>query len=392
MFVFASRSGLLHARKHFAPKARLTPALALAAAALALAGCNAHTSATQGLASEAGGMQAAGFAAGAPGALPTAIPQSQAPAGAAAATGAAPVEAAVTFQAPAAAPVPPARPDLGDRVQVAESLSGAPAPQAAASAGAPQPGATEAGVTQVARAEPASPPQSEAPAQRPAGIFAIFGGTSADPAAPQTSYAAASPVQSDGGPPRVERASLNAYERREAGEPEDPPDEPARPGAKPKPGITYNYTPAVIEINGVTAETTPGLNAQRPAPPLLRPVAAVTSVFGTIATGAQGGRRWRPAYPHVVTHCFSPTLRRALDIIGDHFNSEVQVTSGLRTNGRRRSMHRSCAAADIRVVGVSPGTVARYAANVPGINGIGTYRRVAVTHIDTRINRMAWRY
>lgn len=362
----------------------------MTAAALALAGCNAHTSATQGLASEAGGVQVAGFAAGAPGALPTAIPQSEAPVGqttggpAPAAT-----EVAATFQAPVSAPVPPARPDLGDRVQVAEAPAPASAPQPAAGAEAPQSGATEAGVTQVARSEPDQP---AAPAPRPAGIFAIFGGTAADPAAPQTSYAAASPVQTDGGPPRVERASLNAYERREAGEPEDPPDEPAKPGAKPKPGITYNYTPAVIEINGVTAETTPGLNAQRPAPPLLRPVAAVTSVFGTIASGAQGGRRWRPAYPHVVTHCFSPTLRRALDIIGDHFNSEVQVTSGLRTNGRRRSMHRSCAAADIRVVGVSPGTVARFAANVPGINGIGTYRRVAVTHIDTRTNRMAWRY
>jgi len=367
--------------------------MAIAAAALALAGCNAHTSATQGFAPEAGGVQAAGFAAGAPGALPSAIPASEAPAGAA---GAAPQDVAANFQAPDNAPVPPARPDLGDRVQVAEAPAQTPAGAPSSAPGsapplaaAPDSEAAQSGVTQVARS---APPQPSVPAQRPAGIFAIFGGTSADPAAPQTSYAAASPVQTDGGSASVERASLNAYERQEAGEPEDPPDEPARPGSKPKPGITYNYTPAVIEINGVTAETTPGPNAQRPAPPLLRPVAAVTSVFGTIATGAQGGRRWRPAYPHVVTHCFSPTLRRALDIIGDHFNSEVQVTSGLRTNGRRRSMHRACQAADIRVVGVSPGTVARFAASVPGINGIGTYRRVAVTHIDTRINRMAWRY
>ena len=68
------------------------------------------------------------------------------------------------------------------------------------------------------------------------------------------------------------------------------------------------------------------------------------------------------------------------------------VTSGKRDNGRRGSLHRYCKAADIRVVGVSPGEVARVARNIPGVNGVGTYRRVSVTHIDVRAERFAWRW
>ncbi|MDP4594050.1 MAG: D-Ala-D-Ala carboxypeptidase family metallohydrolase, partial [Beijerinckiaceae bacterium] len=66
--------------------------------------------------------------------------------------------------------------------------------------------------------------------------------------------------------------------------------------------------------------------------------------------------------------------------------------SGHRTRGRRRSMHRFCKAADIRVAGVRPSQLARFARTIPGINGVGTYRRKSIVHIDTRLQEMVWRY
>lgn len=114
------------------------------------------------------------------------------------------------------------------------------------------------------------------------------------------------------------------------------------------------------------------------------------SQFELAGVGQPG--RWRPAYDNVNTDCFPATLRNALDQLATHFKSEVLVTSGKRERGRRGSMHRSCKAADIRVVGVSPGEVARVARTIPGINGVGTYRRVAVTHVDVRAERFAWRW
>ena len=210
---------------------------------------------------------------------------------------------------------------------------------------------------------PAAPP--------PTGIFSIFAGAPADPASP-TRVAAAEPVSATDASPAP--GSLNAYERRISGdEPEDT--SPVKASPRIVPGAT-------IEVNGVV-RTLP-TNA---SPVLIAPSPRIAASFGPAA-----GQRWRPAYDNVVTECFPADLRRALNTISEHFNSEVLVTSGARTNGRRRSMHRSCRAADIRIVGVSPGTVARYASTVPGINGVGTYRRVAVTHVDIRENKMAWRY
>ena len=63
-----------------------------------------------------------------------------------------------------------------------------------------------------------------------------------------------------------------------------------------------------------------------------------------------------------------------------------------RKHGRRGSLHRHCMAADIRVAGIAPSALATYAKTVPGINGVGTYRRTDVTHVDIRQEQMAWRY
>ena len=104
------------------------------------------------------------------------------------------------------------------------------------------------------------------------------------------------------------------------------------------------------------------------------------------------GQRWRAAYSNVTTNCFPEDLKKAMNVIADHFNGDVLVTSGFRNHGRRGSMHRSCRAADIRVLGVAPSRLAAFAKTVSGVNGVGTYRRTSVTHIDVRAEKFAWRY
>lgn len=214
------------------------------------------------------------------------------------------------FKAPENPPIPPARPDFGDRVQ----LAAVPAANAA-------------------------PEQATRPA--PHDVTGSLPAITNLP--PQTTT-------------RAEAASLGAYEFKTAGAP--------LPGGGLR-ATSIAYAPAQFELAGVSA-----------APNI----------------GQTGGARWRAAYDDVQTDCFPETLRKALDQIAAHFKSEVLVTSGKRDRGRRGSLHRSCKAADIRIVGVSPGEVARVARVIPGINGVGTYRRVALTHIDVRAERFAWRW
>ena len=202
---------------------------------------------------------------------------------------------ASTFTPPKRTPLPPARPDLGDRTDIAAVGPGTLPLTVAAYVAAPAP---------------------------------------------------------DGTPSSAQARSIAAYERAEAGVGNDPAE--------------------TATVAAAAAPTGVGSNGA--------------------AFGKGDGQRWNAAYPNVETDCFPADLRKALDTIADHFGAPVEVTSGYRDRGRRHSLHRSCMAADIRVAGVSPGTVARYARTVPGINGVGTYHWVAVTHIDIRAQHFAWRY
>ncbi len=112
----------------------------------------------------------------------------------------------------------------------------------------------------------------------------------------------------------------------------------------------------------------------------------------TTRRSATPGQLYYAAYDNTIVSCFPQALREALNTIAEHYRKEVEVTSGLRHNGRRGSYHRKCMAADIRVPGVSPGELASYAKSIDGLNGVGTYRHNNVTHIDVRDYQMSWRY
>lgn len=90
-----------------------------------------------------------------------------------------------------------------------------------------------------------------------------------------------------------------------------------------------------------------------------------------------------------------PRLVSYLQNIREHFDAPVTVTSGYRCethnaatpNAAPKSRHVSGAAADIRVKGVQPDQVAKYAESI-GIRGIGLYD--SFVHIDTRTEQSFW--
>ncbi len=93
----------------------------------------------------------------------------------------------------------------------------------------------------------------------------------------------------------------------------------------------------------------------------------------------------------------SDKLINVLEQIREHFGKPVVVTSGYRTpdwnkevGGVVNSEHLFGTAADIRVEGVEPKEVAKYAELLmPYSGGIGYYRNF--THIDVRDARARWR-
>ncbi len=106
----------------------------------------------------------------------------------------------------------------------------------------------------------------------------------------------------------------------------------------------------------------------------------------------QKGPGFFAAYAYTQVGCFPQELKTALNTIAAHYNKPVEVASGLRANGRKGSMHRHCMAADIRIDGVEPMSIATYAKTVPGINGVGSYRNTDLIHVDVRQEQFAWRH
>lgn len=91
----------------------------------------------------------------------------------------------------------------------------------------------------------------------------------------------------------------------------------------------------------------------------------------------------------------APELVTVLQKIRDHFKAAVTINSGYRTAdynkkvGATYSQHQYGTAADIKVKGVSPKTVAAYAETImPKKGGIGIYP--TFTHVDVREVRSRW--
>lgn len=90
-------------------------------------------------------------------------------------------------------------------------------------------------------------------------------------------------------------------------------------------------------------------------------------------------------------------LVNVLQKIRTHFGKSVTITSAYRTPGKNKavggqtySRHLYGRAADIKVKGVSPKTVAAYAEKLlPGKGGIGTYS--TFTHVDVRSTKARWK-
>lgn len=94
--------------------------------------------------------------------------------------------------------------------------------------------------------------------------------------------------------------------------------------------------------------------------------------------------------PRVIMHCFPAPLRQVLARMSKHFGSQVIVTSGFRSRGRRHSQHRYCKAADIQIAGVRPSQIVGYAQLQDEVGGIGTYRHTRSVHIDVREQKISW--
>ena len=92
----------------------------------------------------------------------------------------------------------------------------------------------------------------------------------------------------------------------------------------------------------------------------------------------------------------APDLVAVLQKIREHFKAAVTINSGYRTpnynnkvDGAAYSQHQYGVAADIKVKGVSPKTVAAYAETLlPNSGGIGIYD--TFTHIDVREIKSRW--
>lgn len=87
--------------------------------------------------------------------------------------------------------------------------------------------------------------------------------------------------------------------------------------------------------------------------------------------------------------CLKPELVKTLRRLESHFKKPVVVTSGyrspsynVRVKGARKSLHMSCAAADIQIEGVSKWEIARVARALPSRGGVGTYCHTKSVHID----------
>jgi len=122
-----------------------------------------------------------------------------------------------------------------------------------------------------------------------------------------------------------------------------------------------------------------------------RAQAVTLASVGNFARGLPKGVQ--VAHKGVQTACLNPLLVSLLGTIQNHYKRPVVVTSGYRSpahnrrvHGAKRSLHMSCAAADIKVSGVHKSELARFVRALPNRGGVGTYCN-QIIHVDVGTRR-----
>lgn len=149
----------------------------------------------------------------------------------------------------------------------------------------------------------------------------------------------------------------------------------ALPGVRAYGGLEIKHRNAVYDDSDIDADE------EDEAPHLLR-----VSAPGLARLAPNGLKVQRES---VDVACLKPELVSVLRKLEGHFRKPVIVTSGYRSpsynvkvKGARKSLHMTCAAADIQIEGVSKWEIARVARAMPSRGGVGTYCHTKSVHID----------
>lgn len=174
------------------------------------------------------------------------------------------------------------------------------------------------------------------------------------------------------------RNSLNGNEKKTALVPLPKQDsheyKDALPGVRPNGGIVIKHRTSLYDDTDIDANEIDS--------PSLYTLASV-SVYGrSLPNGLKIARK------DIEVSCLKPQLVALLKIIERRFNKPVIITSGYRSpsynqkvNGANRSMHMSCAAADIQVPETNKWEVANFVRSLPNRGGVGTYCHQSI-HVD----------
>lgn len=158
----------------------------------------------------------------------------------------------------------------------------------------------------------------------------------------------------------------------------------------PKRTSDYNYTLPGVRANGgveirhrnkVFDESDIDLDEDDYSAPV------TLASAGGMARLAPNGLRTQ--HDKVQVSCLKPQLVSMIKRLESHYRKPVVITSGYRSpshnrsvSGAKRSLHMSCAAADLQIPGVSKWEIARQVRSWPGRGGVGTYCHTESIHID----------
>ena len=146
------------------------------------------------------------------------------------------------------------------------------------------------------------------------------------------------------------------------------------PGVRPDGGIVIKHRSSLYDDTDIDANEGDSNS--------IYTLASVSLYGRSLPNGLKLARK------EVEVSCLKPQLIVLLKTIERRFGKPVIITSGYRSpsynrqvNGAKRSMHMSCAAADIIVPDVDKWEVAKFARSLPGRGGVGTYCNQSI-HVD----------